>query len=167
MPVVWHLMEDGGLMKRRQFCLGLTAQAMLIHALAAVRGEEAMYVGGTITAVPEKSEGRLDLSGEKEARFNAKKGSFAFGYANITSLEYGQKAGRRVGVALAVSPLFLFSKKRKHFLTVGFKDESGKAQGAVLEVGKNNVRSVISTLETRSGTKVEYESEEAKKYVGN
>lgn len=134
---------------------------------AAVRGDEAMYVGGTMTNVPDKTEGRLDLTDEKAAKFTSKKGSFSFAFTQITSIEYGQKAGRRVGVALAVNPLFLFSKKRKHFVTVGFTDEKGGKQGAVLEIGKGKVRGVIATMETRSGKAVEYESEEAKKHVGN
>ncbi len=154
-------------MTRRQFWIGITAPATLVPSRAAVRGDEAMYVGGTITSVPEKTEGRLDLADETDARFTSKKGAFAFAFADIGSLEYGQKAGRRVGVALAVNPLFLFSKKRRHFLTVGFTDKAGKVQGAVLEIAKGKVRNVLSILETRSGKKVEYESEEARKHAGN
>jgi len=32
----------------------------------------------------------------------------------VNDLKYGKKAGRRPGVAIAVTPLALFSKKRKH-----------------------------------------------------
>jgi hypothetical protein len=88
-------------------------------------------------------------------------------YKTIQSLEYGQKAGRRVGVALAVSPLFLFSKKRKHFLSIAYLDEQGQKQGAVFELAKGTVRSALSTFETRSGKQIEYESEDAKKHAGN
>ncbi|MDZ7638934.1 MAG: hypothetical protein U5J83_11930 [Bryobacterales bacterium] len=154
--------------RRRVLMLSLVPLALAATSLsAAVRGDEVMYVGGTLSEIPERTEGRLDLSSTEEANFNSKKGVFHLAYAKITSLEYGQKAGRRVGVALVVNPLFLFSKKRKHFLTVGYADAQGQAQGVVLEVGKKNVRSVIEILETRSGKKVEFESEEAKKHVGN
>lgn len=134
---------------------------------AASRGDEAKYIGGTLVAIPDKTEGRLDTSQEKTATFVWKKGEVAISYNKITSLEYGQKAGRRIGMAVAVSPLFLLSKKRKHFVTIGFTDEQGKQQGAVLEMGKGKVRSTLSALETRSGKQVEYESEEAKKHLGN
>jgi len=134
-------------------------------AIAAVRGKAAKYVGGTIATLPEKTQGKLDLQ-EGAAVFVAKNDTkLTIPYAKIESLEYGQKAGRRVGVALAVNPLFLFSKKRKHFLTIGFLDEAGKKQGAVFEVAKGVVRETLSTLETKSGKKVEYESEEAKKHA--
>jgi hypothetical protein len=59
----------------------------------------------------------------------------------------------------------LFSKKRKHFLTIGFNDESSKPQGVVLEIAKGRAKSMIIILESRSGKKVEYESEEARAHV--
>lgn len=155
-------------MRRRELIRGIALSGWVMHVTsAAVRGDEVMYVGGTMTGVPDKTEGRLDLTDQKAAKFTSKKGDFSFDYKRITSLEYGQKAGRRVGVALAVNPLFLFSKKRKHFLTVGFTDEKEGKQGAVFELGKGKVRGAIATLETRSGKAIEYESEEAKKHVGN
>jgi hypothetical protein len=98
-------------------------------------------------------------------KFNSKKGSFEIPYQGITSVEYGQKAGRRVGVAIAISPWILLSKKRKHFLTLGYKDASEKQQGVVLELPKGTPRAVIAIIEARSGVKCEYESEEAKKHV--
>ncbi len=47
-------------------------------------------------------------------------------YDRINVLEYGQKAGRRLGLAIAISPLALFSKKRKHFLTINYLDDKDK-----------------------------------------
>lgn len=131
---------------------------------AAVRGDEAQYVGGTLQQIPDKTEGKLDLSGTDAAVFRCKKGEFRIPYKSISSLEYGQKAGRRVGVALAISPIALFSKKRKHFLSIAFADDSGSKQGAVFELSKGKTHSVITTLETRSGKTIEFESDEAKKH---
>jgi len=135
-----------------------------IVALAAVRGKEVMYVGGTV-GVPEATKGELDTSDPKVLRFSSKKGGFEIPYDGVTSLEYGQKAGRRLGVALAITVWALFSKKRKHFLTVGFKDAKDQPQGVVLELPKGTPKSVITTIEARSGVKCEYESEEARKHV--
>lgn len=131
---------------------------------AAVRGNEAQYVGGTMQQIAEKTEGKLDLSAADAAVFRCKKGDFKIPYKSISSLEYGQKAGRRVGVALAISPIALLSKKRKHFLSVAFVDETGGKQGAVFQLSKGNTHSVITTLETKSGKRVEFESDEAKKH---
>jgi len=123
-----------------------------------------MYVGGTYSEIPDKTKGKLDLSDPQVAVFESKKGRFEVPYAGIGSLEYGQKAGRRVGVALAVSPLALFSKKRKHYLSISFVDQQGNKHGVVLEIGKRKVHGVVAVLEQRSGKRMEFESEEARKH---
>lgn len=147
-------------MTRRNLLPILCASAAL--ASAAVRGDDVLYVGGSINGIPEKTEGKLNLEG-KGAVFTSKKGEFSIPFQAVTSLEYGQKAGRRVGVAIAISPIALLSKKRKHFLSIGYADAAGAKQGVVFEIGKGKTHSVISAFETKSGKKVEFESEEAKK----
>src|SRR5262249_51810412 len=94
---------------------------------------------------------------------------FSIPYAQIIDLEYGQKAGRRVGAAVATTVLLgpiglltLFSKKRSHYLTVGFKDQTGKDQVAVIELGKDIVRLTLPIIETRSGKKIQYQDDEAR-----
>ncbi len=132
---------------------------------AAVRGKDARYVGGTIAALQENTDGKIELS-ESAAVFAPKRGAkLTIPYHRIESLEYGQKAGRRVGVGIVISPLFLLSKKRKHFLTIGFQDEAGKTQGAVFELAKGIVHETLSTFEAKTGKKIEYESEEARKHA--
>ncbi len=133
--------------------------------LAAVRGKEVMYVGGTMKVVPEATEGTLDTDNEKALIFNSPKGRFEIPYDKVTSIEYGQKAGRRLGVALVVTVWALFSKKRRHFVTIGFTDENNNPQGVVLEIPKGYTKTTLTILEVRSGRKVDYESEEARKHV--
>lgn len=133
--------------------------------LPAASSVDVSYVGGTMGDLPGGTDGRLDTSDPKVIKWSSNKGHFEIPYQGITSVEYGQKAGRRVGVALVVSPLVLLSKKRKHFLTLGYKDASEKQQGVVLELPKGTPRSIIAIIEARSGVKCEYESEEAKKHV--
>src|SRR5262245_38383204 len=125
---------------------------------------KAEYVGGTWSIQP-KTEGKLDASGEKAARFVPDKGSpVSIPYDKVTSLEYGQKAGRRIGatigwgattLGLAALPMLL-SKKRKHYLSIGYTGEDGKAQGVVIELGKDITRPVLKTLEARTGKQIEY-----------
>ena len=104
----------------------LIAAALLISfasvSILAVDGKKAMYVGGTRTDIKEAAEGRLDVSSETEMAFTPDKTKVrhTLVYSGVTELEYGQKAGRRVAVALLVSPFALFSKKRKHYLTVSY-----------------------------------------------
>jgi len=136
-----------------------------IATSAAAGGNNAKYVGGTIATLQENTDGKIELA-DKTAVFTAKKGArLSILYEKINSLEYGQKAGRRLGLGVTISPLFLLSKKRKHFLTIGFTDESGKTQGVVFELAKGAVRETLSTLETKSGKKTEYESDQARNYA--
>ena len=59
--------------------------------------------------------------------------------------------------------LTLFSKKRAHYLTIGFKDDAGKDQVAIIELGKDTVRTTLAIMQTRSGKQIEYQDEEARK----
>ena len=136
--------------------LGLTT------ALLAVDGDKAMYVGGTLSGIQEKAEGRLVTASDSQLIFDAgSKGSAVIPYKTVSSLEYGQKAGRRVGVAIMVSPLALFSKKRNHFLTIAYKDTTGKEQAAVFELGKDIFRTTLKILEVRTGKEIELQDNEA------
>jgi hypothetical protein len=78
-------------------------------------------------------------------------------------LEYGQKVDRRYVTAIVLSPLFLLSKKRAHFLTVGYTDEQGRQQAAVFRVDKNDIRTVLVSLEARTGQRVQHQDDEARK----
>lgn len=133
---------------------------------AGLGSHDAKYVGGTISAVKENTEGKVSTTDERGLVFEYKGGKLTVPYAQVNSLEYGQKAGRRLGLAVAISPVFLLSKKRRHYLTVGFTDENKKQQAAVLELGKDVIRTTISTLEAKTGKKVEYEDDDARKSAG-
>jgi hypothetical protein len=141
-------------------CVVFILEATMFAGLGA---DKTMYVGGTVTSVKEGSEGLSTAKDEKVFIFNHSGGKLEIPYDRVNDLEYGQKAGRRLGVAIAVTWVALFSKKRKHFLTVGFTDDNGKQQAAVFELGKNVVRVTLASLEARTGRKIEFEDDEARK----
>lgn len=138
---------------------------------AGIPSDKSMYVGGTVKSIPEKVIGTLSTGDETILSFRWEGGEWRIPYEKVTSLSYGQHAGRRVGATIAwgVTTLgigalpLLFSKKRRHYLTVEYTDEQGQAQAAIFEVGKNAIRVALKTLEVRTGRKVEYEDEEARK----
>lgn len=135
--------------------------ALAAVVAASVPKDMAMYVGGTISALEEKAEGRLKTE-DTALTFQAKFGTpLSIPYKRITSMEYGQKAGRRVGVAILVSPLALFSKKRNHYLTITYKDAKGVEQAGVFELGKDIVRTTLTVLQVRTGKDVEYQDIDA------
>jgi predicted TIM-barrel enzyme len=122
-----------------------------------------VYMGGTVTSIPQAAEGTCSTEDEKIFTFQYKGGQLSIPYDRINELEYGQKAGRRIGLAIAVSPVALLSKKRRHFLTISYVDQNEKQQAAVFELGKDIVRTTLASLQARSGRKVEFQDEEARK----
>ena len=163
---------------RRCIALAVVVSMLTGPFALALGSKNAAYVGGTVTVfgTPEDPvEGRLDTSNDGTLVFTAidkkQKGrGFTIPYGRISDLEYGQKAGRRVGAAAATTVLLgpigllsLFSKKRKHYLTVGFTDDAGSDQVVVLELGKDIVRTTLAVVETRSGKEIQYQDEEARK----
>jgi hypothetical protein len=126
---------------------------------AGVDSDKTMYVGGSVSSIKGQTEGVSSTSDEKVFLFEYDNGKLRIPYNQIESLEYGQKVGRRGGIVSR----WVITKKRKHFLTIGYKGENGQPQAAVLELGKNVVRVTLATLEARSGHKIEYQDEDARK----
>ena len=60
----------------------------------------------------------------------------------------------RYMAAVFLSPLFLMSKKRQHFLTVGYTDEGGRQQAMIFKINKDDIRATLVVLEARTGRKV-------------
>jgi hypothetical protein len=156
----------------------LLVLAFSSEVLLAVDGKKAAYMGGTFSAYTSSKgpvEGKLDTSRTDVLLLTPEEKDFrgtvlTIPYDQVLDLEYGQKAGRRVGAAIGTSILLgpiglvtLFSKKRNHFLTIGYRDAEGFDQVAVIELGKDIVRTTLAIVETRSGKKIEFQDDEARK----
>jgi hypothetical protein len=150
--------------KRRLLAFALlVAFAFESVTWAGLNSKKALYVGGTIPSLAQGTEGTASAQDEKIFVFDYKGGKLSIPYEKINDLEYGEKAGRRLGLAIVVSPLFLFSKKKKHFLTLGYTDDNDKQEAGVFELGKDVIRVTLASLEARTGRKVDYQDEEARK----
>lgn len=125
-------------------------------------GAKATYVGGSIPGLPDSVKGKIDTTHPTICRFDANEMEVNVPWDKINMLEYGQKVGRRIGLAIIVSPLFLMTKSRKHFLTISFLDEKDRQQALVFELHKDRVRSVLVTMEARTGLRVEFQDNEAR-----
>ncbi len=124
------------------------------------------YIGGTTAEVRAGSSGRIELSDERYFAFYAGKAQLRVPYEKVNLLEYGQQVDRRLALAVVISPVFLLSKSRRHFLTVGYTDERGLQQAMVFRVDKNSIRAALVALEARTGLNVQYQDQEARK-AGN
>jgi hypothetical protein len=151
-------------MVTKRLVAGLLFMALVADvAFAGLGSDKTKYLGGTVSSLKEGDEGKSSAKDPKLFVFESGKERLEIPFDKVDSLEYGQKAGRRVGVAFVVNPLFIFSKKRRHFLTLGYTDGDGKQQAAVFELGKDVIRVTLATLEARTGRKIEYQDEEARK----
>ena len=121
------------------------------------------YVGGTLSQLPAKTSGTLQIGDEEAFTFSTSKTAVKVRYRDVNMLEYGQRVSRRYLEAVIISPVFLLSKRRAYFLTVGYTDASGKQQAMVFQVSGKEIRPVLVSLEARSGRKVEYQDDEARK----
>ena len=131
--------------------------------LAGDSGGRAQYVGGTVAGLPSKSEGNISATDGDDFLFRSKQAFIRIPYSKINTLEYGQRVNRRYAEAILISPILLLAKKRKHFLTVGYTDAEGHQQAMVFELPKGVVRQMLVSLEAKTGRRVEFQDEEARK----
>ncbi|HWQ56698.1 MAG TPA: hypothetical protein VN442_23630 [Bryobacteraceae bacterium] len=135
-------------------------------ALAGEPGASASIVGGTVAGL-ESGQGRIELTRPDAMVFEGKKsGALSIPYERIHTLEYGQRVSRRYAESILISPVLLLAKSRKHFITVGFTDGEGHRQALVFRVAKGDVRAMLAGLEAKTGRRVEYQDEEARKAGG-
>jgi hypothetical protein len=121
------------------------------------------YVGGTVPQPAAGTPGSIVLTDDRYLAFYAGKTQMRVAYDRIDLVEYGQQVNRRLVMAMVLSPVFLLSKSRKHFLTIGYSDADGKQQAMVFRVDKNSIRSMLAGLEARTGLKIQYQDEQARK----
>lgn len=131
--------------------------------LVAAPSTHVRYVGGTVSQLPAKASGTLHVGDEDSFSFVGAGATVRIPYRDVNMLEYGQRVSRRYMEAILISPIFLLAKRRSYFLTVGYTDADGKQQAMVFQVGGKEIRPVLVSLEARSGKKIEYQDDEARK----
>jgi hypothetical protein len=144
----------------------MSRKSVLLLAMAAVGAEPGVKTelsAGRFPGIDAKSTARLDYSGADEMVFHCASGDIRVAYRKVNTLEYGQTVSRRYAAAVLLSPLLLLSKARKHFVTLGYVDAEGRQQVVVFRVEKGDIRSVLVGLEARTGRRVEYQDDEARK----
>ena len=146
-----------------RICALLPALCLWTAAFGAQPGVKTEVVGGTSTELPAKSTVRMDYSSAEGLIFRTAKTEYRVSYQKVNTLEYGQNVSRRYAAAVFISPILLLSKQRKHFVTLGYVDADGKQQVVVLRVEKGDIRAVLAGLEARTGRRVEFQDDEARK----
>jgi hypothetical protein len=77
-------------------------------------------------------------------------------YDAITKIIYEKSKHRRYGAGLLINPFLLFSKGKKHWLTIEFTDVADLPQGYVyMRLDKKNQRQILSALGAGTGIEIE------------
>ena len=132
-------------------------------AIAGRPGSAVEYMGGTLSSLSPRTTGWLVTTDSASMVFYSKKSVIRIPYERINQIEYGQKADRRVLEGILLSPLFVLTKKRDHYVTVGYETEDGQQQALLFRVEKDDVRALLVSLEARTGRKVSFQDDEARK----
>ena len=127
------------------------------------RRSGARYIGGTIAAISANSDGLIRTTDDLFLEYRSKGRELHVEYNKINLIEYGQNVDRRYIMAALISPLFVLSKKRQHFLSLGYTDGEGRQQAMVFKVDKSKIRALLVSLEARTGLKVQFQDEQARK----
>lgn len=139
-----------------------------LSMLGGIGSRDTVYVGGTLPSIKAGTEGRSSTGDDKAWLFTYEGGQLAIPYQRISRLEYGQRAGYRVALAIvALNPAAAFVKKKRHFLTINFTDDARTEGAAVFELGKDIIQSSLQALQARSARPVVYTDKGARKDSSN
>ena len=110
----------------------------------------------------EGDKGRLIVSADR-IRFVNKKNDrdeyFSIPSDAVKEVFYSRVSGRRIKTAIVVTPFLLFTKGKKHYMTISF-DDGGDVVGAVeFKLDKKNYRGILRAVEQVTGVEMKFEQE--------
>jgi hypothetical protein len=102
--------------------------------------------------------GILSFNGvDKEIVFRDKRGTQLLGIKcdSIKSLVYERTAKPRYAEGLLIAWPLMFTKSKKHYLTLQYEEPAGTGHFAILHLDKSNYQEILATVEAQTGKKVE------------
>jgi hypothetical protein len=114
---------------------------------------------GDSKARPIKGSLIFDPKGSQVGFFSEGSNRIDIPYSNITTLLYERTSKPRYALGLLVAWPLLFTKSKKHYLTVQYKSAEGQGQYALFQLDKENYQRVLATAESQTGKKVERSEE--------
>ncbi len=109
----------------------------------------------------EGKKGKLIVSGDviRFVKDNERDEYFSIPSDAVTEVFYSRVSGRRIKTAIFVSVLLLFSKGKKHYMTLSF-DDGGDIVGAVeFKLDKKNYRGILRAVEQVSDVDLVFDQE--------
>ena len=137
-----------------------------VQAFAASKFADAECFQGTSTGQKKAApavKGTLFFNTEKKSvEFLDKKGSptFSIAYDSIKTMLYEQSSTPRYTAAVLISPMFLLSHSKKHYLTIQYNSGAdGNGQYMIVHLDKKNARDAVAAAEAETGKTVERSEE--------
>jgi hypothetical protein len=149
----WMLVGKASLFALAIWCTSFaTASDQFEHAeyyQAASSGQK--KAGGSV-------KGTLSFNGDKNTvEFLDRHGNSAVSIKceSVKALLYEQASRPRYAEAVLISPLFLLSHSKKHYLTIQYTNDAGEGQFAIVQLDKKNAQAAVAATEAHTGKKVE------------
>jgi hypothetical protein len=93
----------------------------------------------------------------KKVEFLNPKGAPAFSidYGAIRAMQYERTGQPRYVAAVLISPAFLLTRSKKHYLTIEYNDQSGEAYSVIVRLNKRNAREAVAAATAETSKSVE------------
>lgn len=147
----------------RTVLLVVLAYGVLTSLAWAQTNAEAVYRQGRAAGLLENTRGKLDASAGDVLQFTWEKGSWKVPYAQIKTLYVSLTRRPESGAVFGLPGV---GAKRKLLLSLLFVDDRGSNRNAVFFFPGAAPREFLQALEGRTGRKVVYETEEARRASG-
>ncbi|MFL6276468.1 MAG: hypothetical protein ACJ74G_14855 [Blastocatellia bacterium] len=133
-----------GRLINRNHCRPFTFEDAEYYRKAA-NDKKATADGGTLLFDPDAKAVRFLVKGSPQLDIP---------YDRVTSMLYERTAKPRYTLGLLVAWPLLFTKSKKHFLTIQYKGADGQGQFALIRLDKTNYLEALATTEAQTGVKV-------------
>jgi hypothetical protein len=127
---------------------------------------DAAYVEGRVKELPKKKPGKLDVTDERVLQFQWTGGDWTVPYNQVKTVYVSLSRRSALGEAFGLAGAAVgAAKKRKLLLSLNLTDDQGNNRNCVFFLPDASSPEFIQSLETKTGRKAVYESEEARKAI--
>ncbi len=152
-----------------KFVIGLVFIVAIAPATARAQSPipiKAIFMEGAVRELPEKKIGKLSVTDAETLEFSWDKGTWKTPVFRIKTLYLSLSRRSVLGEPFGLTGAAIGAlKKRKLLISIIIADEANKNRRCVFFLPDTVAREFFEALETRSGRKVVYESEEARNAV--
>jgi hypothetical protein len=85
--------------------------------------------------------------------------AFEVSYDRIKSIHYEKASKPRYAAGLLLAWPLLFTKSKKHYLTIQYVDQAGQGKFEIVRLDKRNFTMALATLEADTGIKIDRSEE--------